>query len=55
MCGASSTTELAALSTPFLYFRVDGHFEQEFVASGLTRPGVGRRMAARHILAPLEQ
>lgn len=44
-CGASSTTELAALRRPFIYFPVDGHFEQEIVAARLARCGVGRRMS----------
>ena len=44
-CGASSTTELAALRRPFVYFPVDGHFEQEIVAARLARYGVGRRMS----------
>jgi UDP-N-acetylglucosamine:LPS N-acetylglucosamine transferase len=44
-CGASSTTELAALRRPFVYFPVDGHFEQEIVATRLARYGVGRRMS----------
>ena len=44
-CGASSTTELAALRKRFLYFPIDGHFEQEMVAARLARYGVGRRMS----------
>lgn len=44
-CGASSTTELAALGTPFIYFPIEGHFEQEFVAARLARHGVGVRMS----------
>ena len=44
-CGASSTTELAALGTPFIYFPIDGHFEQEVVAARLARYGVGVRMS----------
>jgi UDP-N-acetylglucosamine:LPS N-acetylglucosamine transferase len=44
-CGASSTTELAALRRPFIYFPIDGHFEQEIVAARLARYGVGRRMS----------
>jgi UDP-N-acetylglucosamine:LPS N-acetylglucosamine transferase len=44
-CGASSTTELAALGTPFIYFPIDGHFEQELVAARLARHGVGVRMS----------
>ncbi len=46
-CGASSTTELAALRRPFLYFPIDGHFEQEAVASRLARYGAGVRMSLR--------
>ena len=44
-CGASSTTELAALRTPFVYVPVPGHFEQEQVAKRLERYGVGTRVA----------
>lgn len=44
-CGASSTTELAALRKRFVYFPVEGHFEQETVAARLARYGVGRRMS----------
>jgi len=44
-CGASTTTELAALGTPFVYFPVAGHFEQELVAARLARLGVGKRMS----------
>jgi UDP:flavonoid glycosyltransferase YjiC (YdhE family) len=44
-CGASATTELAALGTPFVYFPIDGHFEQEFVAARLARHGFGSRMS----------
>jgi hypothetical protein len=43
-CGASSTTELAALRRPFVYFPIEGHFEQEAVAARLARYGVGRRL-----------
>ena len=43
-CGASSTTELAALRTPFVYFPIEGHFEQEVVAARLARVGAGVRM-----------
>ncbi len=50
-CGASSTTELAALRRPFLYFPIEGHFEQEAVARRLARYGAGRRMSLRQ-LAP---
>jgi hypothetical protein len=44
-CGASSTTELAALRRPFVYFPIEGHFEQEVVARRLARYGAGRRMS----------
>jgi len=44
-CGASSTTELCALRTPFIYFPIEGHFEQELVASRLARYGAGVRMS----------
>ncbi len=44
-CGASSTTELAALRRPFVYFPIDGHFEQATVAARLARYGLGRRMS----------
>jgi UDP:flavonoid glycosyltransferase YjiC (YdhE family) len=46
-CGASSTTELAALRRPFIYFPIDGHFEQEAVASRLARYGAGVRMSGK--------
>ena len=46
-CGAASTTELCALRRPFIYFPIDGHFEQEFVASRLARYGAGRRMSLK--------
>ncbi|UCG43884.1 MAG: hypothetical protein JSU73_04515 [candidate division WOR-3 bacterium] len=46
-CGASSTTELAALGTPFVYAPIEGHFEQEVVARRLARYGVGRRISAQ--------
>jgi hypothetical protein len=44
-CGGSATTELAALRRPFVYFPVEGHFEQEIVAARLARYGVGRRLS----------
>jgi hypothetical protein len=44
-CGASSTTELAALGTPFVYVPIEGHFEQEIVAARLARYAVGRRVS----------
>jgi hypothetical protein len=46
-CGASSTTELCALGTPFVYFPIAGHYEQELVASRLARYSVGKRMSLR--------
>jgi predicted glycosyltransferase len=46
-CGASSTTELSALGRPFIYFPIDGHYEQELVAARLRRHGLGRRMSLR--------
>jgi hypothetical protein len=48
-CGASSTTELCALGTPFVYFPIDGHFEQELVAGRLARYGAGTRMSLREV------
>ena len=46
-CGASGTTELAALGRPFIYAPIEGHFEQEIVAGRLARHRVGRRMSLR--------
>ncbi len=46
-CGASSTTELCALGTPFIYFPIDKHFEQELVASRLQRYNSGKRMSLK--------
>jgi hypothetical protein len=46
-CGASSTTELCALRRPFIYFPIDGHFEQEAVANRLVRYGAGMRMSLK--------
>jgi pimeloyl-ACP methyl ester carboxylesterase/UDP:flavonoid glycosyltransferase YjiC (YdhE family) len=43
--GLSTTMELAALGTPFLYFPLKDHFEQQhFVAGRLSRLGAGVRM-----------
>ncbi len=43
--GGMSTIELTALNKPFIYFPVEGHFEQEKHVSGrLERHGVGVRM-----------
>jgi hypothetical protein len=50
-CGASGTTELAALGTPFVYAPIEGHFEQEIVAARLARHHVGRRMSLRSTTA----
>lgn len=44
-CGASSTTELAALKKPFVYFPIAGHFEQQLVADRLRRYGAGTGMS----------
>jgi UDP-N-acetylglucosamine:LPS N-acetylglucosamine transferase len=44
-CGGTSTTELAALRTPFVYLPVEGHFEQEGIAERLARHGLGERMS----------
>ena len=43
--GATSTVELTALRRPFLYFPLEGHFEQAHVAELLTRRGAGVRMS----------
>ena len=43
--GATSTFELAALGKPFIYFPVEGHFEQAQVANRLTRYGAGSKMS----------
>jgi UDP:flavonoid glycosyltransferase YjiC (YdhE family) len=43
--GGTSTLELTALRRPFLYFPLEGHFEQQFhVAKRLERHGAGVRM-----------
>ncbi|MFN3685821.1 alpha/beta fold hydrolase [Salinarimonas sp.] len=43
--GLSTTMELAAAGTPFLFFPLRSHFEQRFhVSHRLARYGVGRRM-----------
>jgi UDP-N-acetylglucosamine:LPS N-acetylglucosamine transferase len=43
--GGTSTLELTALRRPFLYFPLEGHFEQEItVASRLTRHQAGEKM-----------
>jgi UDP:flavonoid glycosyltransferase YjiC (YdhE family) len=38
---------LCALGKPFVYFPIDGHYEQELVAARLCRHGLGRRMSLR--------
>jgi predicted glycosyltransferase len=46
--GGTSTLELTALRRPFLYFPLDGHFEQEVhVARRLARHGAGIKMCYR--------
>jgi len=43
--GGGTTLEVAALRKPFIYFPIEGHFEQEVhVAGRLERHGVGVRM-----------
>jgi UDP:flavonoid glycosyltransferase YjiC (YdhE family) len=42
--GATSTLELTALRTPFLYFPTEGHFEQAQVSERLTRHKAGVKM-----------
>jgi UDP-N-acetylglucosamine:LPS N-acetylglucosamine transferase len=44
--GLTTCMELTAAGTPFLYFPLKNHFEQNFhVAHRLDRHGAGRRMA----------
>jgi UDP:flavonoid glycosyltransferase YjiC (YdhE family) len=44
--GLTTCMELAAAGTPFLYFPLQNHFEQNFhVAHRLERYGAGKRMA----------
>ncbi len=44
--GLTTCMELTAAGTPFLYFPLKNHFEQNFhVAHRLDRYGAGRRMA----------
>jgi len=44
--GGTSTLELTCLQRPFLYFPIEGHFEQELtVASRLARHRAGERMS----------
>jgi UDP:flavonoid glycosyltransferase YjiC (YdhE family) len=43
--GGTTTLELTALRTPFIYFPLEGHFEQNLiVAERLARHGAGQRM-----------
>ncbi len=42
--GFSSTLELTALRRPFIFFPIEGHSEQEFVAERLARYNAGFRM-----------
>ena len=42
--GFSSTLELTALRRPFIYFPIEGHSEQEYVAKRLARHNAGIRM-----------
>lgn len=43
--GGTTTLELTALRTPFIYFPLEGHFEQNLVvAKRLARHGAGERM-----------
>jgi len=42
--GHSSTLELAALGRPFVYFPIEGHSEQEYVADRLSRYNAGIRL-----------
>jgi len=42
--GATSTLELSALGRPFLYFPLEGHFEQANVADRLSRHKAGIKM-----------
>lgn len=43
--GATTTLELTALKRPFLYFPIEGHFEQAYVAERLMRHNAGIRMS----------
>jgi UDP:flavonoid glycosyltransferase YjiC (YdhE family) len=45
MGGGASTLELTALRRPFIYFPLEGHFEQQaYVAERVARHGAGVRM-----------
>jgi UDP-N-acetylglucosamine:LPS N-acetylglucosamine transferase len=43
--GGSTTLELTALQRPFIYFPIEGHFEQAQIAERLARHGAGTRMS----------
>ena len=43
--GATTTLELTALRRPFLYFPIEGHFEQAYVADRIARHEAGVRMS----------
>jgi UDP:flavonoid glycosyltransferase YjiC (YdhE family) len=43
--GGATTLELSALHRPFLYFPLEGHFEQTYVAERLARHRAGVRMS----------
>lgn len=43
--GGTTTLELSALKRPFLYFPLEGHFEQTYVAERLARHKAGIRMS----------
>ncbi|MGH2984460.1 MAG: glycosyltransferase, partial [Solirubrobacterales bacterium] len=43
--GGTTTLELTALRRPFIYFPLEGHFEQELIVSErLARHGAGERL-----------
>ena len=42
--GAASTFELTVLRKPFIYFPIEGHFEQANVSRILTRRGAGIKL-----------
>ncbi len=43
--GGTTTLELTALRRPFIYFPVEGHFEQQYVAERAGRHGAGQPLA----------
>jgi UDP-N-acetylglucosamine:LPS N-acetylglucosamine transferase len=62
--GHSSTLELAALGRPFVYFPIEGHSEQEYVADRLSRYNAGIRLyysettpqsLAEHVIANFDK